>query len=349
MSLGSLLIRKTRILLTSQTEWFLQAVLESINPTDLEQMARSSILMPGWSVEIGAFTNDEAVGVNLQGTIVTGLLDLRGVVNVHGAILSTYRPVVDEGPLFYGGEPDAFNTTIGYFGPEHGDGEGVDESSKPFAGYGRISLRANSEAITSRRCALANYNRCRFNDVSGGVLMRRGFTLPEVLIALAISALLLAGLFASLHGTVDAYRRSAAEGVNRLTARLLVERIALLVRTGVAFGPLPNVATETEVESDVLEITTADGQEVEIEWDSVNELLIMSVDGNSSTVLGGVVQTIGGESIAPFLLQYENGTILQRVTINLAVDPDPEHATAMDGGDERIRFTTSVMPRGQLY
>jgi len=179
--------------------------------------------------------------------------------------------------------------------------------------------------------------------------MRRGFTLPEVLIALAISALLLAGLFASLHGTVDAYRRSAAEGVNRLTARLLVERIALLVRTGVAFGPLPNVATETEVESDVLEITTADGQEVEIEWDSVNELLIMSVDGKSSAVLGGVVQTIGGESIAPFLLQYENGTTLQRVTINLAVDPDPEHATTMDGGDERIRFTTSVMPRGQLY
>jgi len=124
----------------------LQAVLEAINPTDLEQMARSSILMPGWSVEIGAFTNDEAVGVNLQGTIVTGLLDLRGVVDVHGAILSTYRPVSDEGPLFYGGEPDAFNTTIGYFGPEDGDGEGVDDASKPFSGYGRISLRANPEA-----------------------------------------------------------------------------------------------------------------------------------------------------------------------------------------------------------
>ena len=124
----------------------LQAVLESIPPADLEQMARSSILMPGWSVEIGAFTNDEAVGVNLQGTIVTGLLDLRGVVDVHGAILSTYRPVSAEGPLFYGGEPDAFNTTIGYFGPEDGDDEGVDDENKPFVGYGRISLRANPEA-----------------------------------------------------------------------------------------------------------------------------------------------------------------------------------------------------------
>jgi len=124
----------------------LQSVLEGIDPIDLEQMARSSILMPGWSVEIGAFTNDESVGVNLQGTIVTGLLDLRGVVDVHGAILSTYRPVSDEGPLFYGGEPDAFNTTIGYFGPEDGDGEGVDEATKPFTGYGRISLRANPDA-----------------------------------------------------------------------------------------------------------------------------------------------------------------------------------------------------------
>ena len=124
----------------------LKAVLESLPPADLEQLARSSILMPGWSVEIGAFANDEAVGVNLQGTIVTGLLDLRGVVDVHGAILSTYRPVPGEGPLFYGGESDAFNTTIGYFGPEDGDGEGVDDENKPFTGYGRISLRANPEA-----------------------------------------------------------------------------------------------------------------------------------------------------------------------------------------------------------
>jgi len=179
--------------------------------------------------------------------------------------------------------------------------------------------------------------------------MRKGFTLPEILVALAISALLLAGLFGSLHWTVDAYRRSAAEGVNRLTARLLVERIALLVRTGVSFGPLPSIATEDEVESNVLEITTASGQEIEIEWDSVSELLTMTVDGVSATVLGGVVQTTGGATITPFLLQYENGTTLQRVTINLAVDPDPEQATSMDGGDETIRLTTSVMPRGGLY
>ncbi len=49
-------------------------------------------------------------------------------------------------PLFYGGEADAFNTTIGFFGPEDGDGEGVDDAMKPFSGYGRVSLRANPDA-----------------------------------------------------------------------------------------------------------------------------------------------------------------------------------------------------------
>ena len=124
----------------------LQAVLNSIDPADREQLSRSSVLMPGWSVEIGAFQNNEATGVKLTGTIVSGLLDLRGVVDVHGTILSTYRPVEGEGPLFYGGEADAFNTTIGYFGPEDGDGEGVDDGMKPFAGHGRVSLRANPDA-----------------------------------------------------------------------------------------------------------------------------------------------------------------------------------------------------------
>jgi hypothetical protein len=124
----------------------LQSVLNSIDPVDREQLSRSSVLMPGWSVEIGTFQNNEAVGVNLTGTIVSGLLDLRGVVDVHGVILSTFRPVEGEGPLFYGGEADAFNTTIGYFGPEDGDEEGVDDAMKTFSGYGRVFLKANPDA-----------------------------------------------------------------------------------------------------------------------------------------------------------------------------------------------------------
>ena len=175
--------------------------------------------------------------------------------------------------------------------------------------------------------------------------MRRGFTVIEVLIGMAISAILLTGLFAS----IQSYERSSADGVNRLTSRLLVERIALLVRMGSSFGPLPANATIDELESNILEITTQSGQEIIITWNSVDETLEMDVDGVVSTVLGGVTQDASGTPITPFLLQFENGTTLQRVTINLAVIPDPEHATAMDGQGETIRLTASVMPRAQLY
>ncbi len=180
--------------------------------------------------------------------------------------------------------------------------------------------------------------------------MRRGFTVVELLIGMAISVVLLTGLFAAIQSSVDAYSRSSADGVNRLTSRLLVERIAMLVRTGTSFGPLPSAATTEEVESNTLEITTPSGQEVLITWDSVNETLLMDVDGTESVVLGGVVQLFSGVSITPFLLQYENGTTLNRVTINLAVIPDIDHATAMDGESSNVvRLTASVMPRSQLY
>ncbi len=124
----------------------LAVVLSEMDPAVREQLSRSSLLLPGWSVDVGAFTNDEAIGVKLNGTIVAGLLDLRGVVDVHGTILATFRPVEGEGPLFYGGDTDDFNTTIGYFGPEDGDGEGENSSGQSFEGFGRISLRANPDA-----------------------------------------------------------------------------------------------------------------------------------------------------------------------------------------------------------
>jgi len=157
------------------------------------------------------------------------------------------------------------------------------------------------------------------------------------------------GLFSAIQMSVDAYARTSADGVNRLTARLLVERISLLVRTGSNFGPLPSELTQTLVQSNSLEITTTSGQQVIISWDSENETIMMDVDGTSTVLLGGVTQIVDGETLTPFLLQYENGMTLLRVTINLVVVPDPLHATTMDGNGEALRLTASVMPRSKLY
>ena len=119
----------------------LQSALLAMSESDRDELARSSILMPGWSVDVGNFENDSATKIKLSGTIVAGLIDIRGTADVHGTVLMTYRPEAGEGPLFYGGTPDAFNTTLGYFGTEAGDGEGVDPDSPGFSGFGEITLR----------------------------------------------------------------------------------------------------------------------------------------------------------------------------------------------------------------
>ena len=71
---------------------------------------------------------------------------MRGTADVHGTLLMTFRPTSGAGPLFYGGMPDAFNTTIGYFGPSDGDGEGTDPADADFDGYGEITLRYDPDA-----------------------------------------------------------------------------------------------------------------------------------------------------------------------------------------------------------
>ena len=128
-----------------------------MDAADIEELSKSSMLMPGWSVDVGNFANELATKVKLKGTIVAGILDVRGTADVFGTLLMTFRPrkavppLPDPyaGPLAWGGLPDAFNTTIGYFGPKDGDSEGVDRDpdNPTFEGFGEITLRYDPNAM----------------------------------------------------------------------------------------------------------------------------------------------------------------------------------------------------------
>ncbi|MBX3373949.1 MAG: hypothetical protein KF817_08940 [Phycisphaeraceae bacterium] len=122
-------------------------LLQGIDAADRAEMARSSMLLPGWSVDVGNFSNEQGEDpsdtprIKLRGTIVAGILDVRGTAEVMGTLLMTFRPQAGQGPLFYGGSVDSFNTTIGYFGPGDGDGEGAGPGDPGFEGFGEIRLR----------------------------------------------------------------------------------------------------------------------------------------------------------------------------------------------------------------
>ncbi len=130
----------------------LRSALESLGAEKLDRLQRSSIMMPGWSVDVGNFTNEVAADpdltarVKLKGTIIAGVMDIRGTADVLGTMLMTFRPMPGIGPLYYNGQCEMFNTTLGYFGALDGDGEGALPGGSGFSGFGEIRLRYDPNA-----------------------------------------------------------------------------------------------------------------------------------------------------------------------------------------------------------
>ena len=128
---------RNKLSFTGKTEFIIDDS-PYLSETEKQLYSRSTILAPHFSVEMGTFVapydNDETV--TLSGTIVTGIIDMRGQVTVNGTILTTYRPEEGEPPVVGETSPQ-FNTTIGYFGSDQGDLE----AEVPERGLGQIELR----------------------------------------------------------------------------------------------------------------------------------------------------------------------------------------------------------------
>lgn len=134
-------------LITQPDAAILQAQLAAISVADMIELRKSSILLPGWSVDVGSFQNDPNLRIKLQGMIITGVIDIRGVAVVNGTLMMTFRAEEGVGPLFYGGKTDTFNTTIGYFSSADGDGEGSGPGDPGFTGFGQIILRYDEDMM----------------------------------------------------------------------------------------------------------------------------------------------------------------------------------------------------------
>lgn len=117
----------------------------SLNPdsTDVAEIAKSSMMLPNYSVDIGTFNSPTNQNVQLKGAIIAGVLDVRGNTSIDGVLLLTYAPVKGQGPLRDAlgnpvGNPSNFNASLGYFGPGDGDSESLDPSTLPTVGGVKI-------------------------------------------------------------------------------------------------------------------------------------------------------------------------------------------------------------------
>ncbi|MEX0887479.1 MAG: hypothetical protein WD009_13675 [Phycisphaeraceae bacterium] len=109
-----------------------------LNADDQRLFRRSTLLAPHYSIEMGTFTepaNPDQM-TELHGTIVAGLVDMRGNIRVTGTILSTFQPTSNEGPVI-GETSPWFTMAIGYFDQDSGDME----AAVPEVGRGMIHIR----------------------------------------------------------------------------------------------------------------------------------------------------------------------------------------------------------------
>jgi prepilin-type N-terminal cleavage/methylation domain-containing protein len=186
---------------------------------------------------------------------------------------------------------------------------------------------------------------------------RRGFSLVEMLIALAITSTLLTAVFVALDASFTAYQRTTEVASTHTISRLTMHRMLTLIRTGSEFGPFPtNLTEDPVVESDYMEFYAANGQLMRLEWRPSEEALYIvyiAEDGveTASLLLEGVTQEDDdGGYIPPFTLEYVKGTQLYRATIDLTVVPDDNMSVELDGVNlDVLRLVASAMPRDQAF
>lgn len=192
-------------------------------------------------------------------------------------------------------------------------------------------------------------------------ISRSAFSMVEVLISLTISATLLTATMAALNTSFKGYQVTSEGASTNVVARIVMQRLTAMIRTGDSFGPYPvNPVVNPNLESDYIEFVsfrdTTSGTErvTRLERrDGVGEngpfelwyILTEYVDGefqgeNEAPLLVGL-------NDVTFNLEYDVGPRLKRATVDLIIQPDDLQDLAVGSTLEAptIRLVASASPR----
>lgn len=194
------------------------------------------------------------------------------------------------------------------------------------------------------------------SPIRRGRRVRRGFNLIEMLIGLAISAMLLTATMVSLDASFVAYQRTTEVASTHTIGRLTMHRILSLIRIGTEFAPPPDNPHDAIKASEYVDFRLPNDEIVSIEWDPADEALYIVVGGSGGPrylLLEGVIAQYDpdtGDPILPFTLEYDRGYRLYRATLDIAIKPDDNMDVDMDGvNTEIIHLVATAMPRNSGY
>ncbi|MCC6681205.1 MAG: hypothetical protein IT445_09940 [Phycisphaeraceae bacterium] len=173
-----------------------------------------------------------------------------------------------------------------------------------------------------------------------------------MLIALAITALLLTATMVAIDASFHAYAVAAQSASSQTATRMVTHRLLALVRTSTAHGPLlpdpPNATLDGDViESNYIELLDAHGRYVRVEYRSdVQQLWVVYDEGAGELeqpLLGGVTEAV----FHLFRRTDSQGVlVLERGSMDLTVQPDQDNTMQVEVGNlPPIRIVASTMPR----
>ena len=182
---------------------------------------------------------------------------------------------------------------------------------------------------------------------------RRGFSLIEMLVALAICSALLTATLVSLYASFRAYQSTTEQASTHVIGRVVMHRVMALVRNGVGFGPLPEDPRETSIATDEMTFLDDEEREITLRLDRTHKVLLMRVDGSQEQVLldgvSGPLDT-DGTVLGAFQLEYENGYKLIKASFDLTVAADDTAQLSIEGNDVvPIRLVGSTAPRRIIW
>lgn len=210
----------------------------------------------------------------------------------------------------------------------------------------------------------------------------RGFSVIEMLVAITISSVLLTATLGALNAMFKGYEQTTDSASAHVVARIAVNRILGMVRTGSDFGPFPTDvlnASQNPLNADYFEYVSARDangiatQITRIEltypgndpphrtWapgedppalefqptgpGNLNVVLINPATGDETSYL-----LIAGVSNVMFTLEYDVGPRLMRATIDVTVNSAPAEDLDVTTGaiPQTVRLVASAMPRRSI-
>lgn len=191
-----------------------------------------------------------------------------------------------------------------------------------------------------------------------------GFSLIEMMVALAISAALLTASLAALDTSFKSYQQTSETASTHVVTRIVTHRVLTMIRTGQEFAPYPiDVLDQTQnpMFTNTIEFVSAENPatnfreitrifaEIDPEATDGSQRLMLTLDEFTDGVLTAseTRPLLRGVIDATFTLEYDIGPQLRRATMDITVEASDIGDAGLNANWDTpsLRLVASASPR----